>query len=62
MAKFKRLANHFPTSERLTTESALCPNPRVNDLMAYSMAALWLHPCLDLKMQRSAHVLRYWHS
>ncbi len=30
IAKFNRRANHLPTSARLTTDSALCPNARVS--------------------------------
>ena len=30
IARFNRRANHFPTSAKLTTDSALCPSARVN--------------------------------
>ncbi len=39
MAIFNRRANHLPTSARLTTDSALCPNPRVSVMAMHRAVA-----------------------
>ena len=40
MAHVSRRRNHLPGIARLTTDSALCPNPRVRVISTSSMAAL----------------------
>jgi hypothetical protein len=39
IARVRRARNHFPTIARLTTESALCPSPRVS-VISTSIAAI----------------------